>query len=271
MLRGSGVVDVTPQGRTDLTVKFSSSGKADYKFLGEDLTLSKPKATVSIRGKKVTISDLSLGAFDGSVTGNLLNSGNSRFSGELSWSKLSMTSLASTYGFKMKGGGLVTGRIDFGITGSDVKTMSAKGLLGLEGAELLSVPVFGPLSTVMATVLNDKRMGFERAKSAFFTFDINDGILSTRDFQTATTSVTFTGDGEVDLSTKVIDFTIRLNARGLLGLITLPLRPFYGLFQFRGTGPLSKPTWKNVHFTSPPEAQNDILLKAPPKALVVPE
>ncbi|MDE0837013.1 MAG: hypothetical protein OSA84_11755 [Akkermansiaceae bacterium] len=271
MLRGSGVVDVTPQGRTDLTVKFSTSGKADYKFLGEDLTLSKSKATVFIRGKKVTISDLSLGAFDGSVTGNLLNSGNSRFSGELSWSKLSMTALASTYGFTMKGGGLVTGRINFGITGSDVKTMSAKGLLGLEGAELLSVPVFGPLSTVMATVLNDKRMGFERAKSAFFTFDINDGILSTRDFQTATTSVTFTGDGEVDLSTKVIDFTIRLNARGLLGLITLPLRPFYGLFQFRGTGPLSKPTWENVHFTSPPEAQNDILLKAPPKALVVPE
>ncbi len=46
---------------------------------------------------------------------------------------------------------------------------------------------------------------------------------------------------------------------------------FYGLFQFRGTGPLSKPTWENVHFTSPPKGQNDILLKPPPKALVVPE
>src|SRR5690606_9708145 len=118
-----------------------------------------------------------------------------------------------------------------------------------------------------AKVLNDKRKGFERAKSAFFTFDIEDGILRTRDFQTATTSVTFTGDGEVDLAAKEIDFTIRRNARGLLGLITLPLRPFYGLLQFRGTGPLSKPTWENVHFTSPPEEQNEILLKAPPRAL----
>ncbi|QTN33735.1 hypothetical protein HZ994_15920 [Akkermansiaceae bacterium] len=270
-LSGSGVVDVTPQGRTDLTVKFSTSGKADYKFLGEDITVSEPEATVSIKGDTVAISGLSLGAFDGTVAGDLLHSGKSRFGGELSWSKLSMPALATAYDFEMEGGGLVTGRIEFGITGADARTMSGQGLMGLEDAALFSVPVFGPLSPVMAAVLNDKRMGFERAKSAFFTFDIKDGILRTRDFQTATTSVTFAGDGEVDLAAKTIDFTIRLNARGLLGLLTLPLRPFYGLFQFRGTGLLGRPDWENVHFTSPPEAQKEILLKAPPRALVVPE
>jgi AsmA-like C-terminal region len=270
-LSGSGIVDVTPQGRTDLIVKFSTPGEADYKFLGQDLTLSEAKATVTIRGDRVGISDLSLAGFGGSVMGNLVHTGKSKLTGELSWSKVSMEELSSTYDFEMKGGGLVTGRIEFGLTGSDVKTMDGDGLIGLEQAELFSVPIFGPLSPVMATVLNDKRMGFERAKSAFLTFNIRDGILRTRDFQTATTSVTFAGDGEVDLSEKTIDFTIRLNARGLLGLLTLPLRPFYGLFQFRGTGPLGKPTWENVHFTSPPEGQNEILLAPPPKALVVPE
>lgn len=271
LISGSGVVDVTPKGRTDLKVMFSSTGAASYEFLGEDIMLGKPAANVAVRGDKVVISGLSLRAFGGAVTGDLLHSGKSRLTGELSWSKLSMAELAKAYDFEMEGGGLVTGRIEFGITGSDVKTMNADGLLGLEDAELFSVPVFGPLSSVMTTVLNDKRMGFERAKSAFFTFGIKDGILGTRDFQTATTSVTFTGDGEADLSDRTIDFTIRLNARGLLGLITLPLRPFYGLFQFRGTGPLAKPVWENVHFTSPPEGQNDILMKPPPKALVVPE
>jgi hypothetical protein len=75
----------------------------------------------------------------------------------------------------------------------------------------------------------------------------------------------------VDLTARTIDFTARLNARGLLGLITLPLRPFYGLFQFRGTGPIDKTVWENVHFTSPPEEQNDLLLAPPPKARVVEE
>lgn len=270
-LTGSGIVDVTPRGRTDLLVKFRTPGEADYKFLGQDLTLGEAQATVTIRGDRVGISDLSLNAFGGTVMGNLVHSGKSKLSGEFSWARLSMEELASKYDFEMKGGGLVTGRLEFGITGADVKTMTGDGLVGLEQAELFSVPVFGPLSPVMAAVLNDKRMGFERAKSAFLTFNIRDGILRTRDFQTATTSVTFAGDGEVDLSEKTIDFTIRLNARGLLGLLTLPLRPFYGLFQFRGTGPLGKPTWENVHFTSPPEGQNEILLAPPPKALVVPE
>ncbi len=64
--------------------------------------------------------------------------------------------------------------------------------------------------------------------------------------------------------------TVRMNARGFLGIITLPLRPFYGLFQFRGTGPIQDPEWENVMFTSPPQAQKDNLL-APPKAKAVPD
>jgi hypothetical protein len=270
-LSGSGVIDVTPQGRTNLTVKFSTPGNADYEFLGKNITLLEPKAKVIMRDNEVRISGLSAGAFDGTVAGDLLHSGKSKLSGELRWSKLAMPSISSTYGFEMKGGGLLTGRIGFAITGNDVSTMSGEGLVALEGAELFSVPIFGPLSGVVSKVLDNKRAGFERAKAAFCTFDIREGILRTRDFQSATTSVTFTGDGEVDLEEKTIDFTIRLNARGLLGLITLPLRPFYGLFEFRGTGPIDKTDWENVHFTAPPKEQNDLLLAPPPKALVVEE
>jgi hypothetical protein len=75
----------------------------------------------------------------------------------------------------------------------------------------------------------------------------------------------FTGDATADLNRTTLDMTIRMNARGLLGVITLPLKPFYGLFQFRGTGPLKEPKWDNVMFTSPPESQKERLL-APPRA-----
>lgn len=270
-LSGSGVIDVTPQGRTKLTVKFRTPGKADYEFLGKNVTLLEPKATVNLLGNEVHVSGLSASAFDGTVAGDVVHSGKSNLTGELRWSKLAMPGLSSTYGFEMKGGGLLTGRIEFSITGGDVKTMDGKGLVALENAELFSVPIFGPLSGVVSTVLDDKRAGFERAKHAFCNFEIRKGILSTRDFQSATTSVTFTGDGEVDLEEKTIDFTIRLNARGLLGLITLPLRPFYGLFEFRGTGPIEKTVWENVHFSTPPAEQNDLLLAPPPKARIVEE
>jgi hypothetical protein len=270
-ISSSGVIDITPQGRTNLSLKFSTPGKADYEFLGKNVTLLEPRATVIMRGKEVRISDLSVNAFDGTIAGDIVHSGKSNLTGELICTKLTMAGLSSTYGFEMKGGGMLTGRIDFAITGGDAKTMSGKGLVALEDGELFSVPMFGPLSGVISKVLDDKLAGIERAKTAFCTFDIQEGILRTRDFQSTTTSVTFTGDGAVDLEEKNIDFTIRLNARGLLGLITLPLRPLYGLFQFRGTGLIDKTEWKNVHFTTPPGEQNDFLLAPTPKARVVEE
>jgi len=149
-----------------------------------------------------------------------------------------------------------------------VGTMSGQGLFALEKTELFAVPIFGPLSSLASGVLNDRNLGFERAKSAFCTFRIKDGILSSRDFRTTTPSLVFAGDGTVDLQERTFDMTMRMNARGLLGLITLPLRPFYGMFQFRGTGPLKNPKWENVMFTTPPEEQKDFL-QATPKAKVV--
>jgi hypothetical protein len=269
LLKGSGVVDVTPRGRTSLDISFQSRDSADYHFLGENLTLSRPSGKVAIRGPKVTVADLKLDAFDGPVTAGLDFNGAGGIDGEITWTGLSIPALASTYGFQIKAGGTVTGRLEFSMLEGRMETMKGEGLLALEKTELFSVPVFGPLSLVISGVLNNRRAGFERAKNAFCTFRIKDGVLRTTDFHTATNSLTFAGDGELDLSQRTMDMTMRMNARGLLGLITLPLRPFYGMFQFRGTGPIKSPEWENVMFTTPPPDQKEFL-KEPPKALVVP-
>jgi hypothetical protein len=267
-LTGSGVVDVTPGGRTALDVSFATSAAADYQFLGENLTLSKPAGGVAIRGERVMINDLKLQAFEGPVAANFDFKGKGKLEGEVTWTKLALPSLASTYGFHVKGGGDVTGRIEFSITDGKVETMQGKGLFALDKTELFAVPMFGPLSPVISGVLGDRRAGFERAKSAFCNFKINDGVVGTHDFQTSTTSLNFVGEGTVDMKKRELDMIMRMNAKGLLGLITLPLRPFYGMFQFRGTGPLKDPKWENVMFTTPSEEQAE-LLEPTPKARVV--
>lgn len=269
-MKASGVVDVTPQGRTALDISFSSDQPADYVFLGENLTLGSPSGKVSIRGEKVTVSDLKVSAFDGPVAGQIKYLGDQKLSGELSWADLSLARVTSTYGFKMKGAGKATGRIEFSLAGGKVSTMDGDGLLALEDAELFSVPMFGPLTPLVSGVLNDERAGSQRAKNAFFTFKIADGVLSSNDFQTFTTSLNFTGNGHVDMNDRTVDMTLRMNARGLLGLLTLPLRPFSGLFQFRGTGPLKDTRWESVSFSPPVESQNEILL-SPPRAKVIQE
>lgn len=267
VLAGSGVVDVTPQGRTALDISFDSRDAADYLFLGENITMDQPSGKVLVRGPQVMVRDLRLNAFDGPIAADFDYHGGGKLSGELSWTKLSIPALASTYGFQVNGGGELTGRLEFSQRDGQVGTMNGEGLFALEKTELFAVPMFGPLSKVIGVVLNDRRAGSERAKNAFCNFQIRDGILRTHDFQTSTTSLNFVGEGEVDLSERTLDMTMRMNARGLLGLITLPLRPFYGMFQFRGTGPLKDPEWENVMFTAPSEEQRYLL--QPPKARAV--
>lgn len=268
-MKASGVVDVTPQGRTKLAISFKSEHPADYQFLGENLTLQHPAGRVDIHGPRVIISDLKLEAFDGPVDARIEASNNARLEGEISWTKLSVAALTSTYGFQMKGGGDVTGRIEFSMNNGKVETMNGEGLLALEKAELFSVPMFGPLTPLVANVLNNQDAGSQHAKDAFCNFTIKNGVLGTNDFQTSTRSLNFAGEGFVDMRDRTVDMTMRMNARGLLGIITLPLRPFSGLFQFHGTGPLRETKWESMKFTAPPENQKQILLSAP-KATAVP-
>lgn len=270
-VRAEGVVGVK-EGRPkqDLTISFDSPDPVDYEFLGKELVLGAPEGTVRVMPESVKVNQLSVGAFDGLIRTDLeafMNGGG--VTGEIDWTGLALPKISEAYEFENSPSGLVTGRFDFRLKGDSVSNLNGEGHVALEEAELFDVPMFGPLSPVIAAVLGNRKAGFQEAQSAFCSFEIEDGVFATEDFLTTTPSLVFTGDGKADLEDKEINMTIRMNARGLLGIITLPLRPFYGLFQFRGTGPFDKPEWKNVIFTSPPPAQNDNLL-APPKARAIP-
>ncbi|NJR42844.1 MAG: AsmA-like C-terminal region-containing protein [Akkermansiaceae bacterium] len=269
-LRASGVVDVTPQGRTALDVSFASKQPANYVFLGQDVKFNDPSGNVAIRGNKTTVSNLKLQAFDGATAAEIRYLGNGKLTGDVSWTKLSLDSLAATYGFEVKAGGNTTGRMDFSITNGKTETMDGEGLIAIQKAELFTVPMFGPLTPLIGGVVNDEKAGRQRAKSAFCTYKIQNGVLQTHDFQTSTTSLNFTGDGMLNLNDRTFDMNMRMNARGLLSVITLPLFPFSGLFQFHGSGPLKNPKWETIKFSPPSRAQNDLLLE-PPKARAVSE
>ena len=270
-VRAEGVVGVK-EGRPkqDLTISFNSPAPVDYEFLGKELLLGAPEGTVRVMPESVRVNELSVGAFDGLIRTDLeafMNGGG--VTGEIDWTGLALPKISEAYEFENSPSGLVTGRFDFRLRGDSVGNLNGEGHVALEEAELFDVPMFGPLSPVIAAVLGNRKAGFQEAQSAFCSFEVEDGVFATEDFLTTTPSLVFTGDGKADLEDKEINMTIRMNARGLLGIITLPLRPFYGLFQFRGTGPIDNPEWKNVIFTSPPPAQNDNLL-APPKARAIP-
>jgi hypothetical protein len=254
--------------KTNFKVSGSTGGRVSYKFAGTDLLLSDLDTVVLVKPGSTEIRDLGFEVFDGPVRGRfdvLPDKGGQRVKGELDWTRLSLPEISTACGFEKKAKGFVTGRIDFNYQGKAAAGLNGEGLIALEEGELFSVPIFGPLSPVLSAVLANRKAGFQEAREAFCTFGVEKGVLQTNDFLTTTPSLVFTGDARADLNKLTLDMTIRMNARGLLGVITLPLKPFYGLFQFRGTGPMREPEWDNVMFTSPPETVKERLL-TPPKA-----
>ncbi len=272
-LTGGGVIGlVKGSTKTDFKVNGATDKNVTYKFAGKDLLLSNLRTKVRVLPAATEIRDLTFELFDGPVRGKIdvvPDAGGQRVKGELDWTRLSLAEFSAACGFDKKAKGFVTGRIEFNYMGKAAQGLNGDGLIALEEGELFSVPIFGPLSPVLSVVLANRKAGFQEARDAFCTFSVKEGVLHTNDFLTTTPSLVFTGDATADLNRMTLDMTIRMNARGLFGVITLPLKPFYGLFQFRGTGPLSQPKWDNVMFTSPPETEKDRLM-APPKAAGIP-
>lgn len=268
-LRAGGTIDLTPAGRTRFDIRFETSAPAATEVLGEILTFSRASGRVLLRGERVEARDLRLVAFKGPVNATFIHN-QKQLSADIAWTGVDLPALAAAYGVTMKGGGTTTGQVDFAIYDGRISTLRGDGNAGFENAHLFAVPMFGPLSPLIATILDDKSAGYERAKNASLTFNIDKGVIRTDDFHTTTSNLTFDSDGAINLNDRTIDMTMRVNARGLLGIITLPLRPFAGLFQFRGTGPMREPSWENVIFTKPPEKPQANQAN-PPRARVVTE
>ncbi len=270
-IRAEGHIGLFKRGaeKTDFRVKGSTPGGVSYRFADMDLLLSDLGTEVRVLPGHTEINDLNFTLYKGPVRGKFdvrYAGGADLVKGEFDWTRLSLPEISRDCGFDKTAKGFVTGRMEVVQRGKGTAGLSGEGLIALEEGELFSVPIFGPLSPVLSAVLANKKAGFQEAREAFCTFRVKDGVMRTTDFQTATPSLVFTGDATADLNRKTLDMTIRMTARGLLGVITLPLKPFYGLFQFRGRGPLREPEWDNVMFTSPPEEEHEKLVAPPPKA-----
>ena len=275
VIRSTGRYDHQKNGtRTLFESSVTSEGLIDYKFLGRTLQLTGATARITTSPRRHEVTDLSLQAFGGTVGGKVTVTTDpenpSRTNAGIRWDNLSLENIGRTFDFEKAAQGSITGRIDFTTLAGQTDSFNGEGVIGLRDGQLFNVPVFGPLSPPLGTVLG-RTFSHEQARDASASFVFRNGVAFTQDFLTSTPSTTFVGEGSVDLVRKQVDLTMRMNARGLLGLVTLPITPLKGFFQFRGQGPLKKPVWSAAPFTQPAGGPAHPIFKDPPRAQVVPE
>ena len=174
-----------------------------------------------------------------------------RYQGELQWDRISFPELSKVYRFDEVEEGTLNGRINFSGGGGEIRNFNARGALGLRQGNLASLPVLGPLSPLMAGILGDKRMGYERAKDASASFIVKKGVWQSNDIVAESASIVLTGDGRIDLGNNKMDMTIRVNARGLLASSPFT-HPFQRPLPIQGHRSLHRTSLENVslHQTS---------------------
>lgn len=283
-----GIKDDSPP--TDFVCNFSTSGSTRYKFLKKNVTLKNVKGKVTVTSDNVMVDDLSATVFSGPMSGFIhvaLDDANT-YKGRFQWEQLNLKDIGKTYEINKADQGLLTGAFTFSGAGDNVSTLNGHGNIALSQANLFSIPVFGPLSILVDGLLSPvthKKLLHEQASNASCIFSVTNGVIMTKDLTSTTSTMIFTGEGWIDLKRELIDLTIRMNFRGVLGLAEVPMKvielPFRalrtvftgkqvkGLRQFHGTGKLSEPTWRYTPFQLPRDGKNDPIFRRPPRAQII--
>lgn len=239
--------------KSKLITELSSPAQLYYNFLGKDVFLDSLETTIINESNATLIRNVDATLLGGELGGELtINYGKGKdptYSGDIFFNKLDIEKISETYTLTNEQKGTLTGRSDFSGTAEKVNTLNGRGVLSLDRGNLFYVPIFGPLSPIMSGILGNKRNSHEKVNNLSCTFEIENGVIRTNDLLSTTDSTEINGEGFINLNDEQIDMTVRAKTKGLLGLITLPLKPFSRLLQFRGTGNYNEPEWKNSPFS----------------------
>ncbi len=230
--------------RLDLRVE----GKAgmNYLFIGKTLPFERIGANLIITDDHLQIRDLAGTLFTGAVRAEAeinLGRNDGRYHAKLDVKGMDFPRLTALYYDYKTTHGQLAGTYDFTGVGSDPRKMRGSGKLEVTNGDVFAIPVFGPLSGILNSVLSG-HVGYSIARKASANFTIQDGVIHTDDFEVAGKLFSMLGHGDIHFLDDQLDFTVRMSANGPIALLT----PVYKLLEYSGDGSLKNPNWHPKRF-----------------------
>lgn len=231
----------------------ASDGFVRYKLLGTTLVLGKTRGEVLISPQWVIVDKMKGTIWEGSFTGRVLaqvDDGGDALNGSFVLQDMNLTSIGKSYGEKMDKA-TVHGAIDFSSQGGQVNTIQAKGEAALVHGDLVEIPIFGFLGEALSNYIPGLgHLINYRITRADCDFSIEKGYIRTGNFVAKGSNMSLEGGGWIRLSDLQVNSDFKLRLRGIPGLVTAPVFLLAGgLFQVRGTGPLSDVSWSFAPFS----------------------
>ncbi|PWU11971.1 MAG: hypothetical protein C5B47_00035, partial [Verrucomicrobia bacterium] len=241
-VRVQGVVSLVHPSYNSLSIHIDSPEGLDYNLIKKTLRFGATTANVHIDGAWVKVRIANAELFRGSVAiiANVsLDPKTPTFGVGVTLSRVDFARLTKLYFNYDNSKGFVSGHYQFHAYLGKETDMIGSGRCTIEGGTVLSVPFLGPISLIMNQILPGS--GNSPAKTATADFQVRNRKILTENLEISGKGFVLQGRGDIAFLTGKMDMLMRINVRGLPGLLFFPMSR---LFEYESKGTIMKPEWR---------------------------
>jgi hypothetical protein len=237
-----GVIGLTDPSQTRLWANFTAAQGLDYDLLDRTLNFGAATGSLEFTGRKIKVDVPSARLYGGSVKMTAdINTGQPgvRQNMTVELNAVNFATLTRLYFDYKDSQGVVSGRYNFGFVPGQAEKMQGSGNLLVENGNVFAIPVLGPLSAVLGTILPG--VGYQTARKATCDFRVANGEIRTDNLDVIGQGFSMIGRGSLFFLRDTMDFSVRINAQGVPGVLLYPVSK---LFEYVSDGKLSEPQWR---------------------------
>ena len=238
----NGVIGLKNPELTRLTANFTAPQGLDYDLLERTLNFGAATGTLQFSGRTILVDVPSARLFGGRarLTATVLTGQpGARQQMMVVLDNVDFETLTRLYFDYEHSKGMLDARYDFTFVPGQPRLMRGQGKLRVEDGNVFAIPILGPLSLLLDKVIPGT--GYQKAREATCDFRVADGVITTDNLDIIGQGFTMIGRGKLFFVDDRMDFTMRVNAQGVPGLLLYPVSK---LFEYISDGKLSEPVWR---------------------------
>ena len=229
-------------GRNHLRVDVTGADGMDYTFLKKNLTTQKITGGINIVGDRLKLEGLRATFLGGTLSGQAdisIRKAAGDYSAEIVTQEIDFPSITKLYFDYDTSKGKLSSSFKFSGQHDWVRAISGTGALNVTDGNVFAIPIFGPFSSILNSVLPGT--GYNTARKGTCTFEMRDGTVTTKDLVIEGKGFSIYGGGKLFVAEDKMDFSARINAQGITGRL---LSPVSHILEYVSDGSLSKPVWR---------------------------
>ena len=238
----SGTIGLKDPSLTDLTAQFDAPQGLEYELLDRTLSFGAARGTLRFKGREILVDVPAARLYGGNVRLDAtvaVGQPDARQKMTVNLDRVNFETLTRLYFDYQDSKGLVSGRYDFSFVPGKAELMRGQGSLLVEDGNVFAIPVLGPLTFLLDSVIPGA--GYQTSRRATCDYTVANGEIRTENLDVQGQGFVMIGKGSLFFIEDRMDFGVRVNAQGVPGILLYPVSK---LFEYVSDGKMTEPKWR---------------------------